>query len=99
MTKYKKTVVIKAMQLKKDNIVEVERFVTDKEKKLINTEMAGWQKYEDDVIKNGMVIITLGGIKKAYIGDYIIKGESGSFYPINEDIFHKTYKKVKTKGD
>jgi hypothetical protein len=39
-------------------------------------------------------IKTLEGIMKADIGDYIIKGVSGEFYPCKPDIFHKTYEKV-----
>ena len=31
---------------------------------------------------------------KANIGDYIIKGVNGEFYPCKPDIFDKTYEKV-----
>jgi len=30
-------------------------------------------------------------------GDYIVKGIDGEFYPIDEDIFNKTYEKVEEK--
>lgn len=36
-------------------------------------------------------IETLEGIMTASIGDFIIKGVAGEFYPIKEDIFNKTY--------
>ena len=37
---------------------------------------------------------TLGGIKYASIGDWIIKGSRGEFYPCTPDIFEQTYEKV-----
>lgn len=36
-------------------------------------------------------IQTLEGEMKAAIGDYIIKGVNGEFYPCKEEIFEKTY--------
>lgn len=34
---------------------------------------------------------TPNGITNAYVGDYIIKGGNGEFYPCKPDIFLKTY--------
>ena len=39
-------------------------------------------------------IETLEGEMIGNIGDYIIKGVNGEFYPCKEDIFNKTYEKV-----
>ena len=39
-------------------------------------------------------IRTLGGTIKASVGDYIIKGVNGEFYPCKPDIFSKTYEEV-----
>ena len=39
-------------------------------------------------------IYTLEGTHKAIIGDYIIKGIAGEFYPCKPDIFEKTYEAV-----
>ena len=39
-------------------------------------------------------IPTLEGVMKASLGDYIIKGVNGEFYPCKPDIFEKTYRKV-----
>lgn len=39
-------------------------------------------------------IKTLEGVMTGIVGDYIIKGVKGEFYPIKEDIFLKTYEKV-----
>ena len=38
-----------------------------------------------------LTIHTLEGDHKATIGDYIIKGVHGEFYPCKEDIFKETY--------
>jgi len=42
----------------------------------------------------GLVIKTLEGRHIASIGDWIIKGVKGEFYPIKENIFFETYDKV-----
>ena len=41
-----------------------------------------------------MEIETLEGVMTANLGDYIIKGVNGEFYPCKPDIFEKTYEKV-----
>lgn len=46
---------------------------------------------ENPVIK----IETLEGVMKASVGDYIIKGVNGEFYPCKPYIFNKTYEEVK----
>jgi hypothetical protein len=38
-----------------------------------------------------IIIDTLEGQMKANIGDYIIKGVNGEYYPCKPDIFEKTY--------
>jgi hypothetical protein len=42
-----------------------------------------------------LIIATLEGNMTARIGDWIIKGVNGEFYPCKPDIFEKTYEKVK----
>jgi len=46
--------------------------------------------------KNKPVIIihTLEGDMTAELGDWIIKGVQGEFYPVKNDIFEMTYEKV-----
>lgn len=39
-------------------------------------------------------IKTLEGTMRASIGDYIIKGVNGEFYPCKPDIFEKTYELI-----
>lgn len=38
-----------------------------------------------------IAIPTLEGVMKASVGDWIIKGVNGEFYPCKSDIFGKTY--------
>lgn len=44
-----------------------------------------------DCVEDKIKILTLEGVMTAQIGDYIIKGVNGEFYPCKPDIFHKTY--------
>ena len=37
---------------------------------------------------------TLEGTMTAQLGDYIIRGVNGEFYPCKPDIFEKTYEEV-----
>ena len=41
-----------------------------------------------------MEIVTLEGVMRANLGDYIIKGVVGEFYPCKPDIFEATYESV-----
>jgi hypothetical protein len=42
-------------------------------------------------LHSGVVINTLEGVMKADIGDYVIRGVQGEFYPCKPDIFAATY--------
>jgi hypothetical protein len=46
-----------------------------------------------------LLIPTLEGVMTAKIGDWIIKGVKGEFYPCKPDIFEATYEAVTTMGD
>lgn len=53
--------------------------------------------FMDRVVENKetiLVIHTLEGDMEASVGDYIIKGVNGEFYPCKPDIFAKTYEEV-----
>lgn len=41
-----------------------------------------------------LIIRTLEGDHKAILGDFIIKGVKGEFYPCKKDIFEETYEKA-----
>ena len=43
---------------------------------------------------NKLYIKTLEGVMEAKVGDYVIKGVNGEFYPCKPDIFEKTYEKI-----
>jgi hypothetical protein len=45
-------------------------------------------------LHSGVVIETLEGAMKGNVGDYIIKGVNGEFYPCKPDIFDTTYEEV-----
>lgn len=78
----KKPVVIDALQLTEENFIECLGFV-------------GEQAF--DVCQDsgtGLNIKTLEGVMHASLGDFIIKGVNGEFYPCKPDIFEKTYEKV-----
>ena len=48
-------------------------------------------KTAPDFFDLSLYIKTFEGDMRANIGDYIIRGISGEFYPIKSEIFHKTY--------
>lgn len=102
MKKYrKKPVVIEAVQWNGKNLMEIECFrkgvsLQGFRKSIAeNTqEFWRWDEYERLVEKNGLHIRTLEGEMKANVGDYIIKGVNGEFYPCKPDIFEKTYEEL-----
>lgn len=71
----KKPVVIEAVQYTGDNGADIGLFVG----------------YADRNENNQFVISTLEGKMLADVGDYIIKGVQGEFYPCKPDIFEMTY--------
>ena len=84
MNKYiKKPVVVEAEELIPANIIKIVNWITETSDVSFKTDD------NDNVV--GLIIPTLEGNMTASIGDYIIKGVSGEFYPCKADIFHKTY--------
>ena len=78
MSKFiKKPVAIEAIEWTGKNIKEVMDFMK-------------WRNAEYDE-RNGLVIHPLEGNHSAIIGDMIIKGVKGEFYPCKPDIFKMTY--------
>jgi hypothetical protein len=53
-----------------------------------------WTEYESVVKDEGLKIFTLEGTMMADIGDYIIKGVEGEYYPCKPNIFKATYEEV-----
>jgi hypothetical protein len=87
--KYKKRpVVIEAVRWDGSNALDILTF-------------AGFDKKNiGDIYENSSILIyTLEGNMTANVGDYIIKGVNGEFYPCKPDIFEKTYLPVNENGD
>jgi hypothetical protein len=83
----KKPVVIDAMQWTGENLLDIIRFTG------LNSSASHfkWDEYAELVRNEGLKIFTLEGKMSANIGDWIIKGVKGEFYPCKEDIFNMTY--------
>ena len=45
-------------------------------------------------VKEELIIVTLEGNMMASVGDFIIKGLKGEFYPCKPDVFNKKYQEV-----
>lgn len=88
---------------KKPVIVEVCQWTGDNDKEIIDfCPDAYFHRYVDtgdltfkELVPWELYIHTLEGDHQAKIGDYIIKGVHGEFYPCKEDIFHETYDIIK----
>lgn len=89
MAKYRqKPVVIEAIQWTGEAIstIEIERFVGVNELE--------WKKnpnYTNHKDRWFLMIPTLESPHEASVGDWIIKGVHGEFYPCKPDFFEKTY--------
>lgn len=82
--KYRKIpIVIEAIQWTGDNYNAVCKFVGKR------LDLAECQK-----ALLGLVINTLEGDMVASLGDYIIRGVKGEYYPCKPDIFEETYEEV-----
>ena len=86
----KKPVVIEAVQWTGSNHRPVFEFLGGSPSGYLN--VVGDNFYIDhNKVEGGLVIKTLEGEHLASIGDWIIKGVAGEFYPCKNDIFLKTY--------
>ena len=89
MKKYRKRpVMVEAIQFTGDNREEVEKFLQGTP-----------HVWGDQCAENFLTIVTLEGNHHVSVGDYIIKGVKGEFYPCKPDIFEMTYELVtETEG-
>lgn len=87
----KKPVIIEAIQFEdnSDRIIEIHEFMGG------DTIRVNYEDKDNPYLK----IETLEGIMKASVGDYIIKGVNGEFYPCKPDIFERTYERVIDEAD
>lgn len=89
MPKFRKNpVVIEAHQLTKKNWKELEQWCNGQ---FIGNRIGPG---EDDLDCIGLNIHTLEGDHLALIGDWIICGLQGEYYPCKPDIFSETYEEV-----
>ena len=79
----KKPVTIEAMQLTRNNVREVAEWCG-----------ADLGYTFGSIEPDALDIHTLEGTMAAHIGDYIIRGVQGEFYPCKPDIFAATYEEV-----
>lgn len=85
-------VVIKAVKWTGDNLKEVTTFIESEPRTNCAKAQDMWELYEKMVKAEGLKIRTLEGTMNADIGDWIIRGVNGEFYPCKPDIFDKTYR-------
>ena len=97
----KKPLIIEAIQWTGDNLIEITAFLrkipTEEITSEINSsELAqkNWKEHEKVLYHKGITIATLEGDMTASVGDYIIKGVEGEFYPCKEKIFNETYELI-----
>ncbi len=95
----KKPIVVEAVKLtgEDSNIREVVEFLNNKSKLSVDKNFETrdrFSTYCDMVRRDGMKIATKEGVMTADIGDFIIKGIEGEFYPCKPEIFKKTYKEI-----
>lgn len=83
----KKPVVIEAVKWTGENLREVIDFTRLHE----SAKNWTWEEYMEVVQCQGLKIFTLEGPLMASVGDWIIKGVKGEFYPCKPDIFEATY--------
>ena len=86
----KKPVEISAIQWTGENLFDVTNFCMKGELNTIDS----YYNFQCKVENEGLKIKTLEGEMLASVGDYIIKGVNGEFYPCKPEIFQKTYELV-----
>ena len=82
----KKPVIIEAIQWNGLNLEEIKWFMKEQFKDVSVSE-----------ISFGLQIPTLEGTMTVSLGDFIIRGVKGEYYPCKPDIFEKTYEPVEDK--
>jgi len=77
----KKPVIVEAIQFTGDNGKEIQDWVNN-------------EVWLSSIVSPFLSILTLEGEMKGTVGDYIIKGAQGEFYPCKPDIFEQTYEVI-----
>jgi hypothetical protein len=92
----KKPVEIEAIQLLANNFDQVETFIGLQP--YTHRHYTNEQRFLARTDPEGLHVKTLEGLMLARVGDYVIKGVNGEFYPCKPDIFEKTYDFVNVKA-
>jgi hypothetical protein len=79
----KKPIVIDAIKWTGENFFEILKLANGDDSKIVC-----------NITDKLLTIVTLEGDMTASMGDWIIKGIKGEFYPIKNDIFLETYEEV-----
>lgn len=79
----KKPVEIEAIQFTEKSVQECLDFINDQ------------CTFNKESGESEIIILTLEGLMTAKLGDWIIKGVKGEFYPCKPDIFEATYDRVR----
>lgn len=88
----KKPVVIEAVQWTGQNVSEIDEFT--KGTALWASNLVKYCPPSEQYKSTVLEIPTLEGNHRASIGDFIVKGVNGEFYPCKPEIFAKTYEAV-----
>lgn len=82
---------------KKPVVIEAVQFTEENKDKVFNFVRHNCNASRDSANNITMEIHTLEGTMTAELGDWIIKGVQGEFYPCKPDIFAATYELVEEK--
>ena len=89
----KKPIEIEALQWTGENHRQMFNFLGGEDEEYMTAQ--GINFYIDfNKVDGGLVIKTLEGEHLATIGDYVIKGIKGEYYPCKANIFEMTYDKI-----
>ena len=83
----KKPVVVEAWEFTRESLTNIESWV-----RKYSDAITLVSQYGGEVLY--IEIETLEGTMRADLGDYIIRGVEGEFYPCKPNIFEQTYEKV-----
>ena len=75
-------------------VIEAMQFTDDNKNQVFNWITGNHYPYFDENKNPILKIETLEGDMTAQLGDWIIKGVNGEFYPCKDEIFCKTYEPV-----
>ncbi len=79
---------------KKPVVIEAEQFTSENKNRAFHFVTCNCSPDLDEHGLPTLKIQTLEGVMTATLGDWIIKGVKGEFYPCANDVFELTYEKV-----